>query len=297
MYDACAMQRNLYRMGQILHREISDRSIVLASASITDHDGNYRTTNCMIKFANQVLAKDKNVMPEPSCLLIDPESGTDLGHAYYREAMRERTGAPRFIARSISSGDLLDEEEFAYKGVEMPPMEGSLRQYSQFMASTEYQELNNPNLATYSDVKFAHQLFHDSESTFWVIAWTLARSTAEGSKPETNPHLHFCKFFYNMYRHYPIPEYLYSRSMLCLLSEKYWKSILHPDLAILAPMLKEMSKYIRPEWAHRPDLNPEHAHEALMRLLLGEIVHIDETEDIPLAIGTRPIPPLPEYMY
>ncbi|QRW24347.1 Retrotransposable element Tf2 protein [Rhizoctonia solani] len=58
-------------------------------------------------------------------------------------------------------------------------------------------------------------------------------------------------------------------------------------------MLLECSD-ILPEWTYRSELNPEHVHEALMRLLLVEIVRIDkEKSDIPLVIGGRPVPPPP----
>jgi hypothetical protein len=62
-------------------------------------------------------------------------------------------------------------------------------------------------------------------------------------------------------------------------------------------MLFKMFRYILPEWSYRPELNPEHAHEVLMRLLLVEIVRIDkENSDISLAIGARPTPPPPGEM-
>ncbi|KAG8755227.1 hypothetical protein FRC11_006172, partial [Ceratobasidium sp. 423] len=74
----------------------------------------------------------------------------------------------------------------------------------------------------------------------------------------------------------------------------YWQSVLHPDLASLAPMLSKMFIYVRPEWAYRSELNPKHVHEALMRLLLAEIIRLGENDaDISLAIGVRRMPDLP----
>ncbi|CAE6368828.1 unnamed protein product [Rhizoctonia solani] len=291
MYDACAIQRNLYRKCRILHRDISDRNIMVAPET-----EEYRTSCARdfaeVKFVNQVLAKDKGCEPAPTCLVIDLGNGADLNVA--RDTLRERTGTPRFIARSVSSGRLLNTEDFDSQRVTMPPIE-ELGGYGEFMHSTEYQ-INNPNLDTKSDKKFAHQLFHDAESTFWIIAWTLARSARQGSQGEKIPPPDSCRFFHTMLRHFPIPSYD-SRLGLCQRSKNYWESILHPDLAALSGMLAKMFSYIRPEWAYRPELHPEHVHEALMRLLLTEIVRIEDSgEDVLLAIGGRARPPLPPDM-
>ncbi|KAG8689045.1 hypothetical protein FRC11_004245 [Ceratobasidium sp. 423] len=295
IYDACAVQRNLYRKCGTLHRDISDGNIMLAPDT-----GEYRE-RCAngyaeVKFVNQVLAKGQKCDPNPACLVIDLGNGADLKIERSQEVLRERTGTPKFIARSVSFGGLLDEEDFENTGVEMPSMEGPLGEYGRFMHTSEYLDLNSPVPDAESEVKFAHQLFHDAESTFWVIAWTLARSAKPGYKPESNPHANFCRFFHTMYTHYPVPGDEDPRSNYKK-ALNYWKSILHADLEILGPMLNKMFIYIRPEWAHRPELNPEHVHEALMRLLLAEIVRIDENDaDVPLAIGIRSIPPPPPGM-
>lgn len=291
MYDACAVQRNLYRKCRILHRDISDGNIMVAPET-----EEYRTSCARgfaeVKFVNQVLARDKSCEPAPTCLVIDLGNGANLKAA--RDKLRERTGTPRFIARSVSSGVLLDAEDFDSQSVTMPPIE-ELGDYGEFMHSTEYQ-INNPDLDTESGKNFAHRLFHDAESTFWVIAWTLARSARQGSQEETNPDPDFCQFFHTILRHFPLPRYD-SRSNLCRKSIKYWESILHPDLAALSGMLAKMFSYIRPEWAYRPELHPEHVHEALMRLLLAEIARIEDSgEDVLLAIGGRARPPLPPDM-
>ncbi|CAE6472080.1 unnamed protein product [Rhizoctonia solani] len=246
MYDACVVQRNLYRKCRILHRDISDGNIMIAPET----DG-YRTRCARgyaeVKFVNQVLAKDKDCKPAPACLVIDLGNGADLKVA--RDALKERTGTPRFIARSVSSGVLLHKGEF-----ESMPSIKELGDYGQYM---------HPR---------------------------------QGSQPETDPHPDYCQFFHTMLRHFPTPRYD-SRSRLCERSEEYWEAVLHPDLKDLSRMLKEMFEYIRPEWAYQPKFDPEHVHEALMRLLLAEIIRIkDRGEDIPLAIGGRVTPPLPPDM-
>ncbi|CAE6405638.1 unnamed protein product [Rhizoctonia solani] len=293
MYDACAVQRNLYRRSRILHRDISDTNIMVAPDT-----NEYRNRNMCgyaeVRFVNQVLAKDKNANPDPACLLVDLGNGADLKVERNEQVLKERTGTPKFIARSISCGSLLprgDDDE------QMPPLVESILNQSKFMHTTEYQVLNNITSGTQPHVEFAHRLFHDAESTFWVIAWTLARSIKEGHTLEPTPHPEFRRFFHTMQRHFPTPNDRDSRAIICVKSCEYWTQILHDDLKSLGPMLFGMFRYILPEWTYRSELNPEHVHEALMRLLLVEIVRIDkEKSDIPLVIGGRPVPPPPGEM-
>ncbi|KAH7318016.1 hypothetical protein B0J17DRAFT_304796 [Rhizoctonia solani] len=106
-------------------------------------------------------------------------------------------------------------------------------------------------------------------------SWGVAMPPMEGPR----------EFFHVMYKHYPAPRLIDSRSRMCTLSLDYWNSILHPELANLSRMLREMLVYIRPE------SNAEHVHEALMRLLLTEIVRIDQSgKDISIDIDGRAIP-------
>ncbi|CAE6504865.1 unnamed protein product, partial [Rhizoctonia solani] len=260
VYDACAVQRNLYRKCKILHRDISEGNIMLAPDT-DEYRRRCAEGYAEVKFMNQVLAKDKG-------------------------------GTPKFIARSVSEGELLGEEEYESRTVDMPPMEGPLADYAPFMHDTEYRILHGRSLPTHSELEFTHRLFHDAESTFWVIAWTLVRSVREGPQPKEKPDRRFCEFFHVMHRHCPIPEDDDSLSNLCSKDEEKWKSVLHPQLSLLAPMLAQMYEYIRPGWAYRPELDVEHVHEALMRLLLTEIVCIDASgQDIPIILGGRAIPP------
>ncbi|CAE6434390.1 unnamed protein product [Rhizoctonia solani] len=302
MYDACAVQRNLYRKCRILHRDISDGNIMLAPDT-DEYRKRCAKGYAHVKFVNQVLAKNKECEPNPECLVIDLGNGADLKIERDRDVLTERTasstiyaGTPRFIARSVSTGDLLDPEVFNGGGVDLPPMTESLSDYREYMHTSEYDTLKSSGPATRSEVEFAHRLFHDAESTFWVIVWTLARSVKEGSEQET-PHPIFCQFYHVIYRHFPDPGAMDTRLTLCLPSETYWRSVLHPDLAVLAPMLHQMFRYIQPDWAYRPELDPEHVHEALMRLLLKELVRMENHGgDITISIGGRATPPMPRHM-
>ncbi|KAG9099465.1 hypothetical protein FS749_001211 [Ceratobasidium sp. UAMH 11750] len=298
MYDACVVQRNLYQKCRILHQDISDRNIMVAPDT-QKYQERCAAGYAEVKFVNQVLAKDKCAKPNPACLLIDLGNGADLSAVQGdQEALAERTGMPKFIARSVSCGKLLNLDDYNSDRAHMPKLEGSLLDLGQFMYSMEYPTLrdeidNGIRSGTQPKVTFRHQLFHDAESTFWVIARVLARSARQGYQSETQWTRECETFTIAMTEHYPMgpkPDGRFGTST----SEDDWKAILHSDLAGLASMLSHMHKYVRPEWAFRPDLDPEHVHEALMRLLLAEIVRVDESgKDIPLAVGIRSMPGQP----
>ncbi|KDN37107.1 hypothetical protein RSAG8_10382, partial [Rhizoctonia solani AG-8 WAC10335] len=118
----------------------------------------------------------------------------------------------------------------------MPSMDGLPAGYCQFMHTTEYRNDTASDLgsATRSDTKFGDRLLHDAESRLWVIAWTLGTTMGAGTTLER------CS---------------------ATGSEIYWNNILHSDLHPLSGMLAKMHVYVRPEWTHRPELNPEHRFE------------------------------------
>ncbi|KAG9079369.1 hypothetical protein FS749_008575 [Ceratobasidium sp. UAMH 11750] len=295
MYDACVVQRNLYRKCGILHRDISDGNI-LAAPDTQEYQERCAPGYAQVQFVNQVLAKDKYAKPNPTCLVIDLGNGTDLKAAQDdQKVSAERTGTPKFIARSVSCGRLLDFDDYNSDRAHLPKLEGNLLELGQCMHSEKYRTLRHEIdkgicSGTQPNVTFTHQLFHDAEATFWVIAWVLTCSARQGYQPETQWTRDFETFTIAMTEHYPMGPKPDGR-LGTPTSEAGWKAILHGDLAGLAPMLSHIHKYVRPEWAFRPELDPEHVHEALMRLLLAEIIRIEKcNQDIPLAIGIRLMP-------
>ncbi|KAB5587915.1 hypothetical protein CTheo_8642 [Ceratobasidium theobromae] len=189
MYDACVVQRNLYRKAKILHRDISDSNIMAAPIDNAMFYSRCAEGYDEVKYLNQVLAKDKKVKPKPACLVIDLGNGADLttdeGTA---EVLTTRTGTPKFIARSVSSGEVLIGS--TPKNL-MPKLEGRALELYEFMDETQHGQFNRaiddaPLLDEESlNLQSRHQLYHDAESVFWVIAWTLARSTRSTYEAET----------------------------------------------------------------------------------------------------------------
>jgi hypothetical protein len=180
----------------------------------------------------------------------------------------------------------------------MPELDGqALALYQGVYSPDRYDHFTNmvqpqlPNVVLPA-ISFTHRLFHDAESLFWVIAWLLACSASENDEQGTisGSNLLFTTFIEAMQRHYPA-NLDDSRSNILFETSAEWSQVLHPGLSSMADMLSSMSNYVRPEWAYRPELDPEHVHEALMRLLLTEIVRIDSTSaEVNLAFGKRPFP-------
>ncbi|KAB5587916.1 hypothetical protein CTheo_8643 [Ceratobasidium theobromae] len=295
MYDVCALQRNLYRKANILHWDISDINIMEVPKE--DLESYERCTEGYdgVKYINQVLAKDREVKPKPACLIIA------LGnHCADRMLIVEgakmpaaQTGAPKFIACSISSGKVF--RHFIPSENLMPKLEGRALELYDFLNETQYEWFNRaiddaPLLDRKSPtLQFRHQLFHDAESVFWVIAWTLTRSMRPSPEAEVEWHSDLKAFTHAMNSHIPGPDQLDLRR--CLEPDLgTWSNILHQDLASMAPMISQMHDCIWPDWILRDKVDPKHSHEALMRLLLTEIVRIDDTVDISLTIGTRSLP-------
>ncbi|KAG8726042.1 hypothetical protein FRC10_007542 [Ceratobasidium sp. 414] len=280
MYDACVVQRNLYRKCQVLHRDINDNNIMVAPTDL-EFEHCDRRYNDSIKYINQVLAKDRSVKPEPACLVVD------LGNI--------NPGTPKFIARSVSQGELLPGEGYPTNQKAMPTLEGrALKLYKSNNEAgyTKYTEMvqKRAHVPATPQVEHKHQLFHDAESTFWVIAWTLTRSAPKDYKEEEEwpPALH--RFVTAMETHQAgpdVPDY----RIATVFGRDRWQDVLHPTLASVTGMLSQMHDYTHPEWQHRPELDVEHVHEALMRLLVAEIVRVEDSgADVGLIVGGRALP-------
>ncbi|KAG9080019.1 hypothetical protein FRC06_007173 [Ceratobasidium sp. 370] len=177
----------------------------------------------------------------------------------------------------------------------MPTLEGrSLELYKSIDEAeyTRYTELvqERARVAVAPQAEHKHQLFHDAESTFWVTAWTLARSAPKDYKEEKTWPPVLNRFVMAMETHEPGPDAVDSRDTV-VIGLDGWTGVLHPSLVSVAGMLDQMHDYISPEWQYRPELDVEHVHEALMRLLLTEIVRIEDSgADVGLVIGGRVLP-------
>lgn len=59
-----------------------------------------------------------------------------------------------------------------------------------------------------------------------------------------------------------------SRPRIFEFSEKKWKTMLHPGLHCLAPILAKISMYLSIPWEHWPEIVEDHVHEAIAIYLI-----------------------------
>ncbi|KAG8769292.1 hypothetical protein FRC12_005047 [Ceratobasidium sp. 428] len=304
MYDACVLQRGLYRKSSILHRDISDGNIMIAPNDEQFYQRRVQGYD-KIKYINQVLADNPNTEPRPACLVVDPGNGMDLEMAHNSlEVQVERTGTPQFIAYSACLGNVNPGNFFHISRARMPTLEGQALRLHQKYSPPEYTQrpeiLSGPFPDEPPPISFARRLFHDAESVFWIIAWFLVNSAGPSAEEYSakNKPLELFRFISAMNSHTMNRGAADSRPFVVFSTERDLRKVLHPDLCCVAGMLTDMRTYVSlPEWGYVPELDPEHVHEALMRLLLKEIVRIDEEKaDVRLAAAGRLLAREPQLM-
>ncbi|KAG8694337.1 hypothetical protein FRC09_009908 [Ceratobasidium sp. 395] len=297
MYDACVVQRSLFRKCSILHRDISDGNIMIAPNDEQFYERHVQGYD-KIKYINQVLADDPKTEPRPACLVVDPGNGMDLEMAHNSlDVQVQRTGTPKFIAYSACLGDVDPDRFIRIRRARMPTLEGQALRLHQKYSPPEYTQrpeiLSGPFPDEPPPISFARRLFHDAESVFWIIAWFLVNSAGPSAEEYSakNKPLELFRFISAMNSHTMNQARVDSRPFVVFSTERDWRKVLHPDLCCVAGMLADMRTYVvLPEWGYVPELDPEHVHEALMRLLLKEIVRIDEEKaDVQLATVGRPL--------
>jgi len=145
---------------------------------------------------------------------------------------------------------------------------------------------------------FAHQPYHDMESVFWILVWELSQalpSPASGNhqcqQPTLEEEVAFAEVFESL-QHHQFRGPKDSRYWLLSQDAEEWQATLHPGCQSVAPLLASMAEYVNIEWAHWPQLPFDYAHEAFKRLLLREIVRLqDSGDDIALQRERRKVLP------
>ncbi|KAG8788086.1 hypothetical protein FRC12_014926 [Ceratobasidium sp. 428] len=264
----------------------------MASPESQEYRDRYADGYAEVKFVNQVLSTNPYEKPRPTCLLVNLGNGSNVAVQGDRDVLAERTGSPKFIARSVAERNYLGREFKPSDELKMPGLTDTkleTRMHKTPFTWKSDKRDYNPNEDLNSMPKFTHQLYHDAESTFWVLVWVLARSSKPQSQPGVTTSVDLRTFANQMTRHDPAAGTRDGRNLIQT-DLSSWEDVLHVDLRQLVPMVSQMHQYVKPEWGYR-DANPEHVHEAMMRLLLNEICRIDRgaLDNIPLSIGTRVI--------
>ena len=138
---------------------------------------------------------------------------------------------------------------------------------------------------------FFHRPDHDVESFYWVLVATLLRARP---KAEFKDHKNLTGYwdFYGGFLQHSIEEGKKNdtRSFILTCDAEQLEDALHPKLKGLVFMLRSMAAQIAPEYGYlEPEPAFDHLHEAMRRLLLEQIVKM-ENDPIDLEAGTsRPL--------
>ena len=135
---------------------------------------------------------------------------------------------------------------------------------------------------------FRHMPYHDVESFFWVLFWTLIRSAPSGVSDLEIDDEDFVET-YEMISKHQLGNSTDHRRHWDINEQR--TSGLHTGLHSVRPMLANMWDYVNAEWitSHHDGAEPpqDHAHEAMIRILLQEIVRLEESDPVAIKIGCR----------
>ncbi|KAI0076434.1 hypothetical protein K474DRAFT_1662954 [Panus rudis PR-1116 ss-1] len=292
IYDAVEVHRTMVIQRRVLHRDVSIHNMMM----YPQHGPESQNALMMKdppKFIGDVLGVQHTQQDKSRALIIDLDNGAMLRDSAMNSSesreLAARTGTPRYIARSVCAGTLLDE---LYVKIfsKMPELSGkALELYTRTYSRTTYDKYTDKDGTfhggRFSDdgtLPFHHRPDHDAETIFWVLFVSLILAFPAGTD-DASPNSSFC-YVWGVFRDHTITQFGDTRALLLTHSVEKFKQALHPRLSSLAPLLHKLALQVMPEYALLSPSPPEdHLHEAFRRLLLEHIVGMDDP--IPLIPG------------
>ncbi|EJD48523.1 hypothetical protein AURDEDRAFT_162482 [Auricularia subglabra TFB-10046 SS5] len=210
---------------------------------------------------------------------------TDLDHAALTDVVwspeysprKERTGTAMFIAFELSS-----ETPIGYDGRKLrftkilSRFEASEKRFRVVLAKESKRDQNEDD-STSTDPAEMHRAHHDAQSVYWILLWCFSRALPKGRiafEPKTAPTAKLTQFCENMLSHTVGNEQI---RPTYLNVSRGGVETLHPDLQHFASMFSAMATYLCIPWhiyLAAGDVGPDHAHHALRRVLLLEIISL-----------------------
>lgn len=186
----------------------------------------------------------------------------------YPQSLMILKSTPMFVAVSVVMGEVRAKKGRHHVRDGLPKMkpatkEWYIKTYGQerydcyWVAMEKLDELRKYDPDKYS---YSHRAFHDAESFVWVIVNELLRAWPKGYEEELTDIA--CRHIYTLENH-ELGEGADIRSGFFNISISKWKSILHPRLAFLAPMLDTLMTYFSVEWLLWPERPEDHGHEVV----------------------------------
>ncbi|KAI0076336.1 hypothetical protein K474DRAFT_1675708 [Panus rudis PR-1116 ss-1] len=170
-----------------------------------------------------------------------------------------------------------------------PPKQGPPKDRKALLLWADQQDaagtaLTEPPEASVTSKPFCHRMDHDAESMFWVLFRCLlcAQPRDVPVEEDTNSNTDAWQLFT---RHTISKKPGDSRAVIMGWTEDEFRAALHPKLAHVASLLRKLVLQVRPEYGYLDPPPPqEHLHEAMRRLLLEAIVHIQHDSNLNVAL-------------
>lgn len=242
---------------------------------------------------------------QPAVLLVDLDHSAHVDRIWkpgYKKGI-ERTGTPMFVAVELSASDdqrlsytsgqdldALDLLVSALKGIEahadiyqeaFPDGSGAIfmAKFAEVVKREEARLTARPRKPLFSDPKELHRAHHDMETVYWDLLWTFVRALPEGADPNSVGVVAYelKEICGNLLTHQLGDE---SSRHRYLRPADNFKRFLHGRLARFAGLLESLAIYFSIPWhIYLGDgtVDIDHAHHAVRRLLLPEIIHLRST--------------------
>ncbi|KAJ8703526.1 hypothetical protein PTI98_002143 [Pleurotus ostreatus] len=280
MYDILEAHRWMVAERKLLHRDISHGNIVVEAKDawkIKKFEGKKPPI-----FIDEVL-HGKHAPPMArlldmdNCANLDRRKMKSKGGKGDDEPLRCRTGTPKFIARSVAAGRILDNFSVMPMPKLQPEIAAAYEEPHFIRSSNTYSEDCSLQVAD-----FEHQPFHDAESVYWCIAaFVLLAKPLNNDIDEGQRQL---SQIWDFMAEHEVGNAVDTRS--ALISGNDWAEWLHKDLSFISKLMTDLTRQIRPEWALLdPAPEPLHLHEAMQRLIL-QYVHDWEKNHLNVELDT-----------
>ncbi|TBU52506.1 hypothetical protein BD310DRAFT_228708 [Dichomitus squalens] len=296
VYDALEVHRTVLLERKVLHRDMSLYNFLMYPkwGGVSGRPVSEKTPVSI----RDVLRGSKRPAEErfPACLLIDYDNAAQV--QVTGGELKERTGTPLYIARSVSLGMVLLDFESLF-GTFMPRLTGdALQLYTTAYGQERYDRYNddpvtrtchggypptqNSHPRAVREAKspaFVHRPEHDVESVYWTLVYALLRVQPAAAPRELDPSAASASVWNTLLSHY-IPGEEYDRSdekrhEVMNRTKQEWLDLFHATMEDVALLLWQITLHVCSEyalWKWEGNFHPDHLHEAVQRLILQYLV-------------------------
>ncbi|TBU25404.1 hypothetical protein BD311DRAFT_790439 [Dichomitus squalens] len=292
VYDALEVHRTVLLERKVLHRDMSLYNFLMYPkwGGVSGRPVSEKTPVSI----RDVLLGSKRPAEErfPACLLIDFDNAARV--QVTGGELKERTGTPIFIARSVSLGRVITATD-SLRGTPMPRLtDDALNLYIAVHGQERYDRYNDQpgapechggrppteNPDDVDDAKlpaFVHRPEHDVESVYWTMVYALL-----GVQPVASPRedyaSHACADVWKILLSHDIPDdepddAEETRGVIINARKSKWLRLFCRDMQDVAVLMWRISQHVRSEYAlWEGRLKRDHLHEAVQRLILQYLV-------------------------